>query len=267
MGPLRAETDVERARWVLDSLGRFGTIDGIVPPVFEAAVRILHPADHREDRPVRWREVAEHAGTVLHSLAQWDDLVGDHPDDYSAPSTGELPLDELAAIAGVLARCTATPEDCLAAFWEGFGVLTGSTTILLSRSGGGAEEPAWMSDTRPTGWEHPEIAAAEYLSLPGRDCLLFSLDVRAMTDTAWARDSGFADASGMTVQTPIALWPEDRAWYLASEIDFDSTVVGGSRELIDALLALAAEGMIEALPLPADADLSSTGDRINRRPR
>ncbi|WKK73075.1 hypothetical protein Q0F99_09645 [Rathayibacter oskolensis] len=262
MGPLRAETDVERARWVLDALGPFGSIEGIVPPVFEAAVRILHPAD-----AVRWREVAEREGTVLHPLAQWNDLVAAHPDEYSPPRTGELPLDELAAIAGVLARSTSTPDDCLAAFWEGFGVLTGSTTILLSRADGDGEDPAWMSDTRPTGWEHPEIAAAEYLSLPGRDCLLFALDVRALADTGWARDSGFADASGTTVQTPIAMWPEDRAWYLASEIDFDSTVVGGSRELIDALVALAAEGTIEALPLPAEVDLTSTGDRVNGRSR
>ncbi|MWV48513.1 hypothetical protein GRS96_04385 [Rathayibacter sp. VKM Ac-2803] len=233
MGPLRAATDVERGRWVLDALGRFGTFDGIVPPVFEAAVRILHPAGLGADERFRWRAVAEREGTVLHPLAQWGDLVADHSDVYSPPRTGELPLDELAAIAGVLALSTATPDDCLAAFWEGFGL----------------------------------VASAPYLELPGRDCLLFALDVRALTDTRWARDSGFADASGLTVQTPMALWPEDRAWYLASEIDFDSTVVGGSRELVDALLALAAEGTIEALPLPAEVDLTSTGDRVNGRAR
>lgn len=265
-GALRAETDVERARGALDALGPFGTFAGIVPPVFDAAVRILHPVDGPDGRPVRWRDVAEVAGTVLHPLAQWERLVGLHADEYGPPRTGVLPLDELAALAGVLARHTSTPGDCLAAFWEGFGVLTGGTSVRFVSVRGDPEPPSWIDDTRPTGWEHPEIAAAGGIELPGRDCLLFSLDVRALADRRWARESGFADAAGLTVQTPTALWPEDLAWYLASEIDFDSTVIGGSRALVDAVTALAADGTIEALELPDEVDLTSRGDLVNRRP-
>lgn len=123
-----------------------------------------------------------------------------------------------------------------------------------------------MSDTRPTGWEHPETAAAATVELPGGRGLC-SLDVRVLEDTAWARSAGFADASGLVVQTPLALWPEDRAWYLASEVDFDSTLIGGSRALVDDLLRLSAAGRIEALLLPEQVDLTSTGDRLNPRRR
>ncbi len=39
-------------------------------------------------------------------------------------------------------------------------------------------------------------------------------------------------------------WPDDRAWCVASEVDFHSTYVGGSRRLIDGLLG---DERIEAL--------------------
>lgn len=39
-------------------------------------------------------------------------------------------------------------------------------------------------------------------------------------------------------QSPNIWWPDDHAWCVASEIDYEFTYVGGSRELIDDLLAL-----------------------------
>jgi len=32
-------------------------------------------------------------------------------------------------------------------------------------------------------------------------------------------------------------WPEDHTWVMASEFDWDSTIVAGSRSLVDAVLA------------------------------
>ncbi|PPF29465.1 hypothetical protein C5D07_01780 [Rathayibacter tritici] len=263
--PLRAEQDVARAGWVLDALGTLGCFDGIVPPRFEAAVRILHPSGR--DPCVRSREVAEREGTDLHPLAQWNPLVGEHLGECSAPRLGLLPLDELTLIAEALAAHTATPGDCLAVLWARFGTLTGGSATVLSRSGGSDWLPEWRSDTRPTGWEHPEIAAAGTVGPPGRDGPLLPLDVWALEDTGWARVSGFADASGLSTRTPLALWPEDRAWYLASEVDVDSTLVGGSRALLDDLLLLSRTGRIEALLLPLEVDLTSTGDGVNLRLR
>lgn len=264
-GPLRAEPDAGRAAWVVDALGAFGTFEGIVPPVFEAAVRVLHPAQDPTGLPLRWREAAGRAGTLLHPLAQWEWLAQPIADEVGPPWTGRIPLDELAEIARVLARHTTTPDDCLAVFWEGSGVLAGGSVVLVSRAGGPDAEPERLSGTRPTGRDHPEIAAAVSVSLPGRDGPLLALDVRALTDPRWARDSGFADASGISGQTPLALWPEDRAWYVATEVDVDSTVIGGSRALVDGILALAAEGAVEALELRGEVDLTSTGDRVNGR--
>ena len=52
----------------------------------------------------------------------------------------------------------------------------------------------------------------------------------------------------------------DRAWVLVSEIDYDSTVVAGPRDLVAALVA---DPGIEAFEIPPGADLTQDGDRIN----
>lgn len=60
---------------------------------------------------------------------------------------------------------------------------------------------------------------------------------------------------------PVAMWwPADRAWFVASEIDFDSTVVAGAPELRDGLLSSSA---LEAFEVPPDGILSLNGDTVN----
>lgn len=54
-------------------------------------------------------------------------------------------------------------------------------------------------------------------------------------------------------QSPNLLWPEDRAWVMVSEIDFDSTVIAGSHALVSELVA---DPGIEALPIREGADLT-----------
>lgn len=46
-------------------------------------------------------------------------------------------------------------------------------------------------------------------------------------------------------QSPNLWWPRDRAWIVATEVDYAWTYVGGSRELTETLLA---EPQLEALP-------------------
>jgi hypothetical protein len=60
--------------------------------------------------------------------------------------------------------------------------------------------------------------------------------------------------------TPQLWWPEDRAWVVASEIDFDSTIVATSYAGAEALLAC---NRLEALLVPADGRLDLDGDTIN----
>ncbi|MGZ6273480.1 MAG: hypothetical protein ACXWM8_04200, partial [Candidatus Limnocylindrales bacterium] len=60
-------------------------------------------------------------------------------------------------------------------------------------------------------------------------------------------------------ELPTLLWPTDRAWFVASDPDLDSTLVGGSAALVSAVL----DGPLwEAWPAAAN-DLTCSDDPIN----
>ena len=61
-------------------------------------------------------------------------------------------------------------------------------------------------------------------------------------------------------QSPCAWWPADRAWATSNDTDLDSTLVGGTRALVDALLS---DDRLEALPWPVDGSLWSSADTVN----
>jgi len=61
-------------------------------------------------------------------------------------------------------------------------------------------------------------------------------------------------------QSPNLLWPADRAWFLASEIDFNSTLVAGDTDLIADILACPA---LELWPVRPHDSLGSDGDTVN----
>jgi hypothetical protein len=63
-------------------------------------------------------------------------------------------------------------------------------------------------------------------------------------------------------QSPNQWWSDDHSWCVATEIDFDSTLVAGSRALVDAVLA---DERLEAFVVGPDDDLTSRGDRVNPR--
>lgn len=79
-----------------------------------------------------------------------------------------------------------------------------------------------------------------------REYVLFGVQFATLADA-------FHSESGFLFDFPALLWPEDRSWYLSTDVDYNSTLAGGSQEFIDALLA---HKTIEALPLSPDVDLT-----------
>jgi hypothetical protein len=67
----------------------------------------------------------------------------------------------------------------------------------------------------------------------------------------------------LPTQPPNLFWPAGRTWCAASEIDFDSTLVGGPAALIDAILDHPA---LEAWPVSPGDRLTADADRINLLP-
>ncbi|MGA7203156.1 MAG: hypothetical protein WBX27_00840 [Specibacter sp.] len=243
--------EIARGSWIPPRLGGWHVMGGLVPQGFDAYARIFHPGHAQYLRwsgeevtsegagKLRWREFASLRGTVAHSVMQWEDIKAGWQDpgwgrdgwQNQDAAPGSLPDDEFVEVLAILSRHTQVPTRCTAGLWDGWGSL--------------ADELDWGARSGP------------HLSLPNRNYLLFDTPLTTFAIADWPAVDKWPSG-----QTPNLLWPEDRAWFLASDVDFDSTVVGGSRELIDALVACAD---IEALHLPAGASLAADADAINGR--
>jgi hypothetical protein len=231
---LEVPTDSSAAKWIEPELtGDLGSVTSVVPDRFESYVRVFHPATTREGKLIRWSDVAAALGQEMHALVQWHVLVGtSDPDDLAdsqwsggAPERGDLCPEILEPLYTLLERYTSRAEHCF------FGVWTGWTVIALRANPQG---------TSVRGKEElPRIRSGDDIpgprfglpSLAGRDYALLSGPLGAATEIAESDESG-----GLAPTSPTLVWPADRSWFLASEIDFDSTLVGGSSDLIGAIV-------------------------------
>lgn len=270
--------DISRGSWIRDRLGDRHIMGGAVPQGYAAYVRIFHPGYaqllHWEDGQavsefagqLRWRDLAGVRGTIYHPLMQWAAIMGRYRNpvhsengwQYQNPWLGSLPMEEFAKVATILAIHTEDPAACTAGLWEGYGTFQdGSARSLVSFADTGHDDAGYMNIQPPVPAKlSASVLHDPRLELPGRNYLLFDAPLNVFANPEWAAGNGWDSR-----QTPNQLWPRDHSWFLASDIDFDSTVVGGSRELIDELLACEA---IEALQIPADASLASDADTLNR---
>lgn len=229
------------------------------------------------------------------------DLLAPHREDgprdadgwrYSDPDIGKLEPHALAATAQTLVAHTGTPDDGFVAVWEGWGGLVGAVSegpgrAFVQLTQADASAPAALDQHnemlqrsmrdpfnnvfRKAEWQPgilpDDVSKGARLELPGRGHVLFRGGAAELASPDWVLHAPWrdrvAEAHGFApdAQSPSLMWPSDRAWALVSEIDFDSTIVGGSAELVEALCA---DPRIEALPLNEGADLTSEGDRLNR---
>lgn len=107
-----------------------------------------------------------------------------------------------------------------------------------------------------------EIATGPRLDLhggTGRSYVLFDVSAEDLADPGWTARAPWVDEPHWA-QSPSILWPDDHSWVLASEIDYDSTLIAGTKELISELLLTPG---LEVLPIRMDADLTWDGDAIN----
>ncbi len=228
--PAVADPNVE---WVQHGIGPFGAfqVASLVPAGFAAYARVLHPAWGRDGESVRWEAVARWSGRRMHSLAEFDRIAV--PSD-SAPRTtapyvqppdlGRAPLFVLDALCVHLSAHTRTPRDVVFGVWEGY---------------------SWAAalGTLPT------------IVLPERTYLALAGPLSAVGSLGWTGPSG-----NFRREPPSLIFPADRAWFVASDVDQDSTYVGGSRSLVSSLTA---EARIEAWEVSSADGISSGEDIIN----
>lgn len=252
--------------------------------------------DRFVDEPATWAETASAFGTALHPLAQWQRIVRTPPDgdwnlrispdgrEFTGPMEGEMAPEMFSTIVGHLIAHTTTPDAGFAALWEGRGGLVGHlghspTRMLLTFSDDPNHQAMLDRSThdpfnnvfRRKTWQEGilsrEISEGPRFRLPDRDHVLFRGKISDFARQDWVLEVPWRDRPGEehgfapAAQTPSILWPDDHAWVQVSEIDYDSTIVGGSAELI---AALCADASLEAFPIPENADLTWDADEVNR---
>lgn len=233
--------DLAPAAWVREALrdwprGRRFIVSDLVPAVFEAYARILHRARRPQDRRYptgRWDERAEQLGRTLGPETSWYELTGtkfvDGPArDAWVPNEGSTSEEEARGIASRLAGHTTTPLECWFAMWAGWGELSGGSASLHRVDGPVSALKMRLRTRRES--RRARRKAAGFRTFPllggGRSYLLFN---GAVEDAA-RLDLGYG------FRSPALWWPEDRAWFVHTEIDALSTYLGGTRALIDHLL-------------------------------
>lgn len=240
---LHVSAEVEAAHWIAARIDSYQawTVGSIVPTGFEAYVRIFHPVEGPSDELTRWFQVAANSGRVMHPLAEFGLLArpagdaGDGESDADEPAAGELLPELLLALAQVLRRHTRTPDACRFCIWEG-GWVEGpgsiNVAVGVTRKQRVEAQQQWENT-----WERSfpgDVLAQPRVRLPVRNYVLLVGPLDAIGEigvrTHWRGQQHLEPHS------PNIWWPDDRAWCVATDIDLDSTYVGGSAALARNLL-------------------------------
>ena len=268
---LTFEADVEPATWIDERLAPLMRTEGVrvgelIPTGFESYARVFHPAYRTQGWvPVRWSDIAAEQSRVAHPEMQFLNVVGTVEPaarGLEPPTEGDLPSDQCAVLAKIVEQHTAVPDPCWFAVWDGYGFFGGGRAGLTARGDetwrarrarerterARQEHERRLLDALPTFDVHPTPGGGAH-----RSYLLF----RGRVSMA-----GLLDFDGHR-QSANLWWPEDRAWCVSTEVDGNSTYVGGSAEMVRDILA---DPRLEAMPSSVDHRFDWWGDRLNPVP-
>jgi hypothetical protein len=231
--PIRWHRDLAPVLWVVDALGAATRVTGWVPSGYEAYARLFHASDRR--------------------------------------STGSLPLAQRRALVELLREETATPERCWFCFADRHRTLDDQRVterVEVPRGGrpqlvtGGPLELALVPPPEkplrlalPAGNDPRKLVEAMTQQLKSHHgpSVAFFFRVDASTTRADMEEKArkLTDESFLGDVSPSFWWPDDRRWFVATPEHMSTTYLGGSRSLIDRLLA---DGRLEAFRAEASDD-------------
>lgn len=239
--------DVHTADWIRERMHGFAVdVGSVIPHGFDAYARIFHPAWLPHMIEVRWSEVAASNGRTVHPQMQFHAIATPLPGrataqpDWYGPRCGTLGAGQVRALIPLLARHTSTPGHGWFCLWEGYGYFTPGAIAPLISTFWPAGEPHELPPPLPL-----PIPPKARVRMPQRDYMLFTGSV--------------AQAEGW-LEGPNLWWPDDRAWCVASEIDFPYTYVAGSEALVAEVLA---NPGLEALPATIRDGIRADSDNLN----
>jgi hypothetical protein len=242
--------------WIVDGLNaQVGSVGSVVPALYPAYCRILHPARSEAGGMMTWKQVAEQTGGTIHSLVQWGKLNSGaseaSPSEIEPPLRGRFDSSRFAQLCKLLMEHeVAQAEWWHFAFWIGW---AWSAPLRPVGPAPGKSRTATGSARLPS-IDEDELRRPLLRLAGGRDYRILSAP--PLMSTLFDRqDSPWGELS-----TPNLMWPPDRSWCLGTEIDFDSTIVGGSDLLIGDLLR---SPDLEAWKVGPDDCLTSEADQVN----
>ena len=230
---LTVVADSAPADWIAPRLSRWGpdgvTVGAVVPTGYPAYARILHPA-RASSAEMSWSEVAHRTGRIAHAGMVWEAIShpADRLGDVGGPMEGSLPPTLAHVLVEALRFHTTTPQTCWFAVWEGFGGMPNSDSPTVHH-----------------------IA---------RDYHLLRAPIEAVAKPLWIFEE---IPEVVDDQTPNLWWPNDRAWCVATEIDFSWTYVGGPPALIRELLD---HPEVEAYQVRSDDRAGRWSETVNPLP-
>ncbi len=229
----------------------------LLGPGFAAYARLLHPL---EDHPASstWASVARANGRTMHPSVEWEKIRAPAPLKVEKcargrgypgePKWGHLDTWALEALCAVLARHTTTPQMCY--FAVSSGALRHGPTVTAYSAPVGVLPEVRPPGPAPAEWQLD--SSGPTFSFPcGNSYYLFEGRVGdAVRFGRWNNERWFDP------QSPQFFWPADHAWCVATEA-IDSTLIGGSGELVEELCA---STVLEVLQIAPDAPFE---DRVN----
>ncbi len=194
-----AARSIEPSTWIAERCrGVWGTVGALVPNDYPSVLRLHAPDQDLDDWWGAYRRV-------------------------------------FTTIAEVGERHTASPDDGWFAVWEGYGFASGTKMYVWSESDDpddaaatavAAEQERLRAHEQRRRAEIPEaLSRIPRFDLPHRAYFLLGGPVGAVADL---RDPGTPDRW----QRPDLFWPDDRRWFVATDVDFWSLYVGGDHDFV-----------------------------------
>ena len=178
-------------------------VGNAIPSGYDKYLRILHPVEGYGGQRLTWKQIASLNQKVLYPLTQFDEL---------ATTPGGEQLQER-PIPGVLVDIALTPlinalsntredqnVDCMFAYWRGWGTLAANLQALTGLR-------TWTSESE----------SSAHISISKREYVLLSGPIQALNRKF--------EGPGLRL-TPQLWWPEDRRWFVSTDIDLEFTLIG-----------------------------------------
>lgn len=245
---LRPAPDARHAAWLVSSLTEPPGVGFRVPAGFEAILRIHHPLESGR----RWADVAPR----FLPAQEEQDWPGAALDDVPADQ-GNLEPAIVDRLVPLLAAATTTPDACHYGLWSGWGDLHPGALAIAHTTAVGwqwwrklARRRALASARRRD--EELRRPLCEFVARcpveawwGGRDMLLFDGPAGAVTAIGTpSLDASFRGESALDRRSPQWWWPDDRVWFVATEIDDLWSYLAGPASLIDAVRGMDLETVL-----------------------